>query len=91
MTKVKCNISNMVDSLECRICKNELETQKHVYEYETLWKKRKLNREYELAYERIVDGTVVEQAIVAKLFYENMEILSHYPGDSNCLSAVSLL
>ena len=82
-------MSNMFDSLECRICKNELETQKHVYECETLLKQK--NYEYEIAYERIMDGTVMEQAIVAKVFYENMEILSKYPGDSNCLSAVSLL
>ena len=56
MTKVKCNMSNMFDSLECRICKNELETQKHVYECETLWKQK--NYEYEIAYERIMDGTI---------------------------------
>ena len=38
-----------------------------------------------------MDGTVMEKAIVAKVFYENIEILSKYPGDSNGLSAVSLL
>ena len=41
MTKVKSNMSHMFDSLGCRICKNEIETQKHVYECETLWKQRK--------------------------------------------------
>ena len=38
VTNVKMNLKGLYDSFECEVCKDEDETQKHIYECKQIWK-----------------------------------------------------
>ena len=38
MLNVKMNLKGLYDSFECEVCKDEDETQKHIYECKQIWK-----------------------------------------------------
>ena len=75
VTNVKTNLKGKYDMLECRACKSEPETQKHIVECKTLSKE-----EEKIEYEKIYDGTVMEKLMIARKFQKNFEILEEENG-----------
>ena len=73
MTDVKVNFRNKNETLECDVCKDEEETQKHVLECKEIMKnKNKILMQPE--YEEIFQDNVKNQIEIAKIFIENMKI-----------------
>ena len=75
VTKVKVNFRGNYENLECRICKNEEESQTHVYDCEELRKMRKFQGK-KVEYEKLYGENVRLQKEIANYFTENMKILS---------------
>ena len=73
--KVKMNLQGLYDSFECEMCKEEVETQEHVYRCREIWKLSKHGENDFSEYERIMNGNVEEQVEIARIFQENMKIL----------------
>ena len=73
MADVKTNFRNKNETLECDLCNNENESQRHVLECEEILKQKK---EYgqQPKYEEILEDNVKNQAEIAKLFIENLKI-----------------
>ena len=63
------------ENLECRICKKEEESQKHVYECDEIRKIRKYNGKI-VEYEKIFGENLRLQKEIAKYFAENMKYVS---------------
>ena len=76
VTKVKLNLRGNYENLECRICKKEEESQKHVYECDEIRKIRKSNDKI-VEYEKIFGENLRLQKEIAKYFAENMKIVSN--------------
>ena len=75
VTNVKTNLKGKYDKLECRACKIDQETQKHIVECKVLSKEKE-----KIEYEKIHDGTVKEKLIIARKFQENYKILEEENG-----------
>ena len=69
VTHVKTNLKGKYENLECRACKVEEESQKHIIECKSL------NEEnvQEMEYEKIYNGTVAEKLKIARKFWRNIE------------------
>ena len=71
LRNVKTNLKGKYDDLECRACRTEEESQKHITEECKI-----LNKETEkLEYETLFNGTVNEKIRIARKFQKNYEIL----------------
>ena len=75
VTQAKFNLKGKYDKLECRACKIEEETQKHIVECKVLSKEKE-----KVEYEKIYEGTVIEKLIIARKFQKNYEILEEEFG-----------
>ena len=73
VTQAKFNLKGKYDKLECRACKIEEETQKHIVECKVLSKEK-------VEYEKIYEGTVIEKLIITRKFQKNYEILEEEFG-----------
>ena len=73
VTETKMNFQGKYDFYECDACGKEDESQKHILECAELMKHNK-NESDNPPYERLFDGTVMEQSKIAKLFRQNMDI-----------------
>ena len=74
----KFNLKGKYDKLECRACKIEEETQKHIVECKVLSKEKE-----KVEYEKIYEGTVIEKLIITRKFQKNYEILEEEFGWNN--------
>ena len=72
-TKVKTNYKGMFENLECTVCHEENESQKHILHCKEI-RKMKENNEKELKYENIFGENVIKQREIAKCFEENVKI-----------------
>ena len=70
---VKQNFRGKYENLECRSCKSEEESQKHVYEYWKI-KENNENKRKMIEYENIFGENSKNQAEIAKNFLEILEI-----------------
>ena len=75
MADVKLNFRGKFENFECRVCKNNEESQKHAYECMEIMKIRKMEKQ-KIEYENIFEGNVRKQIQIARDFRENMKILS---------------
>ena len=75
VTNVKTNLKGKYDELECRACKIEQETQKHIVECIVLSKEKE-----KIEFEKIYHGTVEEKVIIARKFQKNYKILEEENG-----------
>ena len=73
MTDVKLNFRGMHETLECDICNEEDESQKHLIECSEILKKKE-NNVKPPEYEKIFGENVREQLEVAKACIENIKI-----------------
>ena len=78
VTQAKINQKNRYDTYECEACEIADESQEHILKCEIILEMQKESKPYEnLEYERIMNGNVKEQLIIAKLFKKNMEIVEN--------------
>ena len=77
VTDVKLNFRGKYENLECRVCKSNEESQKHVYECNEIMKIRKIKNQ-KIEYEMIFKENVRKQVQIAKDFLENMKIKSNF-------------
>ena len=75
VTNVKTNLKGKYDELECRACKIEQETQKHIVECIVLSKEKE-----KIEFEKIYFGTVEEKVIILRKFQKNYKILEEENG-----------
>ena len=75
VTKVKLNFRGKFEHLECRECKIEEESQKHVYECDEIRKKSKLKVKI-VEFEKVFGENVKLQGEISKYFMENMKIIN---------------
>ena len=73
MADVKVNFRNKYEVLECDICKDEEETQKHILECDEILKNTNKNIK-ETEYDELFKDNVTNQTDIAKTFIENMKI-----------------
>ena len=73
MADVKVNFRNKYEVLECDICKDEEETQKHILECDEILKNTNKNIK-ETEYDELFKDNVTNQTEIAKMFIENMKI-----------------
>ena len=71
MTKVKNNMKGKYESLSCRGCKIEEESQKHIVEECKILNKDRQKIEYV----KILTGTIEEKLKIARIFQENYKKL----------------
>ena len=74
MTDVKLNLRGMHETLECDICNEEDESQKHLLECSEILKKKESNVKSP-EYEKIFGENVREQLEVAQACIENLKII----------------
>ena len=75
ITDVKLNFRGKFENFECRVCKNNEESQKHAYECMEIMKIRKMEKQ-KIDYKYIFEENVTKQVQIARDFTENMKILS---------------
>ena len=78
LTNVKMNMNGMYDQFQCQICEKEEESQIHIYECNKIWEIRNMNMSNKPKYEMIENGNLKQKLMVAKIFYENYNILESY-------------
>ena len=76
MTDIKMNYKGIYDSFECSACKEEEESQTHMFECKEILKKYEedYKEEYKVEYEKIFDGKVKDQVEIARIFKKLMKI-----------------
>ena len=74
VTKVKMNYKGSFENLECEVCKEEQESQKHIIEECKKILKIKGNSAKDINYEKIFSENVKQQIEIAKQFEENWKI-----------------
>ena len=67
---VKANMKWKYDDLQCRACRNETETQQHVYDCEDL---KEINDETKPIYENVLNGSVKQCMELSKVFKIKLE------------------
>ena len=72
MTDMKMNYKGIYDSFECSACKEEEESQAHMFECKEIAKK--CEEAYKVEYEKIFDGKVNDQVEIARIFKMLMKI-----------------
>ena len=75
VTDVKLNFRGKFENLECRVCQNNEESQKHAYECDDILKLRRIKNQ-KTEYENIFGQNKRKQIQIAKDFTENMKILN---------------
>ena len=73
VTDVKLNFREKYENLECKVCKIDEESQKHLYECSEIMKIRNIKNQ-NIEYEKIFEENVRKQVQIAKDFLENMKI-----------------
>ena len=68
--EVKANKKWKYDDLQCRACKNETETQQHIYDCEDL---KEINDETKPIYENVLNGSVKQSMELSKVFKIKLE------------------
>ena len=74
VTKVKMNYKGSFENLECEVCKEEQESQKHIIQECKKMLKIKGNSAKDIDYEKIFSENVKQQIEIAKQFEENWKI-----------------
>ena len=74
--KVKRNFKGMFDDMTCTACGLEEETQEHVLVCPKLIN-NKNKGDINVKYEKLLNGTVSEKLLIAKMFKENYEVLEN--------------
>ena len=76
MTDIKMNYKGIYDSFECSACKEEEESQTHMFECKEILKKYEedYKEEYKVEYEKFFDGKVKDQVEIARIFKKLMKI-----------------
>ena len=75
VTDVKLNYRGKYENLECRVCKKEEESQKHLYECDDISKSIADNRK-KVEFEKIFGENLRNQVEIAKEFIKRMKIKS---------------
>ena len=87
VTKTKINMKQMYDTYECRGCKLEPESDKHVLQCKTILK---MNKDYKCIdipkYEKLYTGNPNEQLQISKIFHSNLKILENIKEENENLS-----
>ena len=73
-TKVKMNLEDIYDNLECTACGLEEESQIHIIQCKKLNENRLGKR---VEYEKLFNGTVKEKLEIAKIFKQNFDVLEN--------------
>ena len=73
VTEVKMNFKTKYEDLNCKTCKIEEETQKHILECTELDKKDQETK-CNLTYEKLFSGNTEEKVMIARIFRKRMEI-----------------
>ena len=73
-TKVKMNLEDIYDNLECTACGLEEESQIHIIQCKKLNENRLGKR---VEYEKLFNGTVNEKLEIAKIFKQNFDVLEN--------------
>ena len=89
VTKTKVNMKQMYNTLECRACRIESESDCHVLKCSKILK---MNQEYENIeipdYEKLYTGSPNEQLEISRIFSSNMKILENIKEDNLNLSTL---
>ena len=72
MTDMKMYYKGIYDSFECSACKEEEESQAHMFECKEIAKK--CQEVYKVEFEKIFDGKVNEQVEIARIFEKLIKI-----------------
>ena len=73
VTDVKINLRGKYETLECTVCKDEEESQKHIMECREIVKLRN-NYKKSPEYNKLFDGNITDKLEISKKFLENMKI-----------------
>ena len=74
VTKVKMNEKGSFENLNCTVCNEEKECQKHIMKCKKILEIRENNNKKVLDYEKIFGENVKSQIEIAKYFEENLKI-----------------
>ena len=84
MTAVKMNQRNRYENHECEVCGIFDESQEHVLNCKEILE---MNEESDISeipeYNRIFDGTVMEQVKISKIFSKNMKVIENIRRNNN--------
>ena len=72
VTNVKMNYRGKHENLNCSVCQNELESQKHILQECKILKSMEKSNDYSVEYEKLFGENVKKQIEIAKRFNENM-------------------